>query len=137
MVPDSTDLALENHRVQMSAVVLYADLADSTELATTNQEIAAEVFKDYLQGATRLIRANGGEVRSFDGDRVMGVFIGEQEKHKRREMWLADQLLFYEAFGSTLYECLRLCALQASNSRRPFGNRQRHCAGRPRWDQEQ
>lgn len=78
VVPDSTDLALGNHRVQMSAVVLYADLADSTELAITSQEIAAEVFKAYLQGATRLIRANGGEVRSFDGDRVMGVFIGEQ-----------------------------------------------------------
>ncbi len=79
VVPDTSDLALGNHRVQMSAVVLYADLADSTELAITNQEIAAEVFKAYLQGATRLIRANAGEVRSFDGDRVMGVFIGDHK----------------------------------------------------------
>jgi class 3 adenylate cyclase len=82
VVPDTANLALGNHRVELAAVILYADLADSTELAITNQEIAAEVFKAYLRGATRLIRANRGEVRSFDGDRVMGVFIGERKNSR-------------------------------------------------------
>jgi adenylate cyclase len=62
--------------VSLDATILYADLADSTELALFDQEIAAEVYKAYLIGTTRLIRAAGGEIRSFDGDRVMGVFIG-------------------------------------------------------------
>ena len=31
----------------------------------------------FLAFASRLIRASDGEVRSFDGDRVMGVFIGK------------------------------------------------------------
>ena len=26
---------------------------------------------------TQLVKSNGGEVRSFDGDRVMGIFIGD------------------------------------------------------------
>jgi class 3 adenylate cyclase len=52
------------------------DLADSTELALYDQEIAAEVYKAYLLGTSRLIKAAGGEIRSFDGDRVMGIFIG-------------------------------------------------------------
>jgi len=35
---------------------------------------AAEVYKAYLLGACRVIRAHGGEVTAFDGDRVMASF---------------------------------------------------------------
>jgi class 3 adenylate cyclase len=75
VVPETSDLALGNEAVKLEATFLYADLADSTELAVGTAEIAAEVFKAYLMGTTRIIRALGGEVRSFDGDRVMGVFL--------------------------------------------------------------
>lgn len=75
VVPEPADLGLGNVAVDIEATFLYADLADSTELATQSQTIAAEVFKAYLRGTTRIIRALGGEIRSFDGDRVMGVFI--------------------------------------------------------------
>ncbi len=30
----------------------------------------------YLDLSVRIIRRNGGHIRSFDGDRVMGIFIG-------------------------------------------------------------
>jgi adenylate cyclase len=76
VVPNTDDITLGNSGVSLDATILYADLADSTELALFDQEIAAEVYKAYLIGTTRLIRAAGGEIRSFDGDRVMGVFIG-------------------------------------------------------------
>jgi class 3 adenylate cyclase len=76
VVPETDDITLGNSGVKLDATVLYADLADSTELALFNREIAAEVYKAYLIGTTRLIKAAGGEIRSFDGDRVMGVFIG-------------------------------------------------------------
>ena len=39
-------------------------------------ETTARVLRAYLVAATRLIRKNRGEVRSFDGDRVMGIFMG-------------------------------------------------------------
>jgi adenylate cyclase len=74
VVPEPEDLGLGNEAVDLEATFLYADLADSTELAIQSQTIAAEVFKAYLRGTTRIIRALGGEIRSFDGDRVMGVF---------------------------------------------------------------
>jgi adenylate cyclase len=76
VVPETNDITLGNSGVTLDATVLYADLADSTELAIFDREIAAEVYKAYLIGTTRLIKAAGGEIRSFDGDRVMGVFIG-------------------------------------------------------------
>jgi adenylate cyclase len=77
VVPETDDLRLANDRVELDAVLLYADLADSTEMAMGDQEIASEVFKSYLRGVTKIIGKNDGEVRSFDGDRVMGVFIGK------------------------------------------------------------
>jgi adenylate cyclase len=75
VVPETDDLGLSNESVDFEATFLYADLADSTKLAIENQTVAAEVFKAYLAGTTRIIRSLGGEIRSFDGDRVMGVFI--------------------------------------------------------------
>src|SRR5580658_1250578 len=76
VIPESPDLGLGNAGKLLDATILYADLADSTELAIYNQEIAAEVYKAYLLGTTKIIKAQGGEIRSFDGDRVMGVFMG-------------------------------------------------------------
>jgi adenylate cyclase len=75
VVPASDDVGLANEAVDLKATFLYADLHDSTSLATHHQRIAAEVFKAYLMGTTRIIRSLAGEIRSFDGDRVMGVFI--------------------------------------------------------------
>src|SRR5208282_2144551 len=76
VIPETEAITLGNSGVTLEATILYADLADSTELALYDQEIAAEVYKAYLLGTSRLIKAAGGEIRSFDGDRVMGVFIG-------------------------------------------------------------
>jgi len=42
-----------------------------------DKRIAAKVFKSFLSCSTRLIKEHGGKIRSFDGDRVMGVFIGQ------------------------------------------------------------
>ena len=79
VIPETTDLALGNAGRTIDATVLYADLADSTELAIYDEQIAAEVYKSYLLGTTKIIKAQGGEIRSFDGDRVMGVFMGNSK----------------------------------------------------------
>jgi class 3 adenylate cyclase len=76
VAPNTEDVTLTGGAVKMDATLLYADLADSTELAMYNRQVAAKVFKAYLMCVTRLIRGLGGAVRSFDGDRVMGVFVG-------------------------------------------------------------
>jgi len=45
VVPETDDITLGNSGVKLDATVLYADLADSTELAIFDREIAAEVYK--------------------------------------------------------------------------------------------
>src|SRR5882762_2226758 len=75
VVPENDNIGLGNEGVSLEATFLYADLADSTELAIMDKKIAAEVAKAYLMGTTRIIRSLRGEIRSFDGDRVMGVFF--------------------------------------------------------------
>jgi len=76
-VPDPEDVQLGNDAVLLDGTVLYADLADSTEMVNTHPNwFAAEVYKSYLVSACRVIRANGGEITAFDGDRVMAVYIG-------------------------------------------------------------
>ncbi len=78
VVPDAEDVQLGNDAVKLEATVLYADLADSTELVKNNEWwFAAEVYKSYLVCACRIIRENGGEITAFDGDRVMAVFIDD------------------------------------------------------------
>lgn len=79
VVPKTEDVALSGGAVRLKAALLYADLADSTALAMDyDKRVAAKVFKSFLSCSSKIIRDNGGEIRSFDGDRVMGVFVGNR-----------------------------------------------------------
>ncbi|MBK6495918.1 MAG: adenylate/guanylate cyclase domain-containing protein [Gemmatimonadetes bacterium] len=63
--------------MKLDATIAYADLADSTELAMDyDARVAAKVFRAFLAMSTRILRHEGGSIRSFDGDRVMGIFVG-------------------------------------------------------------
>jgi len=79
VVPTPDSVALADGAVKLRATMLYADLADSTKLAMRNKLMAAKVFKSFLACSSRIIRSQGGEIRSFDGDRVMGVFVGDPQ----------------------------------------------------------
>lgn len=76
-VPDVDSLTLKNEAVKFSGTVLYADLAESTDMVRSYTDwFAAEVYKNYLYCAARIIRSCGGEITAYDGDRVMAVFMG-------------------------------------------------------------
>jgi adenylate cyclase len=76
-VPTSEDVALKNGAVKLTAAFLYADLAGSSVIAKQCPwDTTAKIIRAYLDSSVRIIRSFGGEIRSFDGDRVMGVFIG-------------------------------------------------------------
>lgn len=79
VVPSEEDIGLGNDAVKLAdAVVLYADMADSTNLVDTKSwKFAAEVYKAFLHCAAKIIRSEGGEITAYDGDRIMAVFIGE------------------------------------------------------------
>jgi class 3 adenylate cyclase len=79
-VPATNDVKLSDGAVKLDAVLLYADLYHSTELTRTFQRsMAAKVVRAYLSSMATLINKSGGEIRSFDGDRVMGVFVGSNK----------------------------------------------------------
>ena len=79
-VPESEDLGFGNDAVRLEGTVLYADLDDSTDLVNTNEpEFAAEVYKAYLSCAAKVIRSENGVITSYDGDRIMAVFIGDKK----------------------------------------------------------
>lgn len=76
-VPESEDLQLTNDGVHLDATVLYADMTDSTALVDSHTPLfAAEVYKAFLHCAAKIVRSEGGEITAYDGDRLMGVFIG-------------------------------------------------------------
>jgi len=77
VVPDLRALPLANAGKSLSACILYADLSDSTGIVQRNiPSRSAEYYKAFLHCASRLILHNGGIIEAYDGDRVMGVFLG-------------------------------------------------------------
>jgi class 3 adenylate cyclase len=75
--PETENVQLRGGGVEVQATMLYADLADSTILASYgNPQVAAKVIKAFLGPVVDVIRHSGGHIRSFDGDRVMAVFVG-------------------------------------------------------------
>jgi adenylate cyclase len=115
-VPESEAVALGNECVDLEATFLYADLANSTELAVMSQDIAAEVVKAYLMGTTRIIRDAGGEIRSFDGDRVMGIFFGTRKNTAASEAALKINYFFIEVLVPSFVNFYRSRTFSLSQS---------------------
>jgi class 3 adenylate cyclase len=77
VVPEPEAIGMGNEGIELKeAVCLYADLADSTGLVNAFDDwFAAVVYKCFLHCAVKIVRSEGGTITSFDGDRVMGVFV--------------------------------------------------------------
>lgn len=81
-VPKTADVALKNGAVRLEAAYLYADLGQSTLLQKNFKDwFAAQIIRMYLNGTSQIIRNNGGSLKSFDGDRVMGIFVGDNKRN--------------------------------------------------------
>lgn len=106
VIPAPSDLKLSNDAVYFArATVLYADLDQSTSLVEDyTWEIAAEIYKAFLYASSRLIRDAGGSIVSYDGDRVMGIFISKTQNNDAVGCALkinyAVKKLLQEAFGA-------------------------------------
>jgi len=79
-VPDAEDVRLGNDAVVLEGAVLYADLRGSTTLVRQYKDFfAADIYKSFLHATCDVIRNNEGAITSFDGDRVMAVFVGDSK----------------------------------------------------------
>ena len=110
-MPKTADVLLAGGAVKLTATILYADLADSTGLAMNyDRRIPAKVFKSFLSCSSKIIRAHDGEIRSFDGDRVMGVFVGNYKNTSAAKSALKINYAFLKVIKPKLeakYEALR------------------------------
>lgn len=81
VVPDYTTVKQGNDAVHFErATILYADLDSSTALVDAKQWwFSAEVYKTFLYASSRIIRSEGGVITSYDGDRVMAVFLDDYQ----------------------------------------------------------
>lgn len=78
VIPDPEDLNLGNDASNLEATIIYADMASSTNLVDSYRPTrAAEVYKAYMVCAAQIIKFHGGAITAYDGDRVMGMFIGD------------------------------------------------------------
>lgn len=80
VVPETDDIVMKNEGRLVDATYAYSDLADSSTIAQyLNNDVAAKIIRAFINTATRIFRNYDGEIRSFDGDRVMAIFIGEKK----------------------------------------------------------
>ena len=82
-IPSAKDLGFGNKGRIIRAPILYADLRGSSEVTERHrQQTAAKIYKSFLYSMAQIVRSRGGEIRSFDGDRIMAIFPpinGDQE----------------------------------------------------------
>jgi adenylate cyclase len=65
--------------VFLDAVYLYADMADLSGMARRfTFEAGAKIVRAHLATVSRVLRHHDGYIRSFDGDRVMAIFVGKE-----------------------------------------------------------
>ncbi|MCC9175849.1 adenylate/guanylate cyclase domain-containing protein [Arthrobacter sp. zg-Y179] len=80
-VPKTEDVVMKNGGRLVDATYLYADLAGSSKMADSLfKETTAKIIRAYINSASRILRHQGGEIRSFDGDRVMAIFMGDDKE---------------------------------------------------------
>ena len=82
IVPDTdySKLTFGNKGLTSELAFLYVDIRKSSELHNTyGYADAARIYQSFHEICVRIINHNNGKIRSFDGDRVMGVFSGKSK----------------------------------------------------------
>jgi class 3 adenylate cyclase len=96
---EESNLTLKNTAIKLDGTVLYADLDESTSMVDGYKNwFSAEIYKTFLYCSTRIIKAQGGVVTAYDGDRVMAVFIGDSKntnavKAALKIKWAVDNII--------------------------------------------
>ena len=77
---DNSKLTFGNTGLTGEFAFLFVDIRKSSEIVGTyGLENAAKIYQSFHDINVRVIKDNGGVVRAFDGDRVMGVFGGNSK----------------------------------------------------------
>lgn len=108
-VPETTDIKLAGGARWIEATYLYADLANSSKMASVlDRRVTAKIIKSFLMGAAKIVALKNGKVVSFDGDRIMAIFTGDRKNTNAAECglginWLVSDVIrnkFEEKYSS-------------------------------------
>jgi class 3 adenylate cyclase len=73
--PGDNRLTFLNTAVQFTGSVLYIDMRGSTKvLAAHKPHTVAKIHKAFLYATTTILAANGGQIRSYNGDSILAFF---------------------------------------------------------------
>ena len=74
-VPEIGGVGLDAHGHLIETAVLYVDLRRSSQIVDSHRRVnSAKFIKSFLYAMARIARTHHGEIRAFDGDRIMVVF---------------------------------------------------------------
>lgn len=105
VVPQTEDVVMKNGGRRVDATYLYADLAGSSRMANSlHKETTAKIIRAYINTASRILRNFGGEIRSFDGDRVMAIFMGAGKETNAVRAALAINWAVFEVLRPKIRE---------------------------------
>lgn len=137
VIPKGEDIPSANGAFKIEATFLYADLAGTTLLTEKcSWEITAKIIRAYLDIAVRLIQAHGGEIKSVEGKRIMGIFKGETPNTSavncaRKIDWMVEKVLNPKADAAfpairnnklTIRHCIGIDTGSAWTVRSPINN---------------
>jgi class 3 adenylate cyclase len=81
VIPNVTDIEFGKKGREIDVAMLFIDIRESTKIVDGfRRRTAARMYKSFLSGVSKIARANSGELRSFNGDGVLVVFIGETKR---------------------------------------------------------
>lgn len=77
-IPTISDLAFGKTGKLIELAMVFVDIRESTKIVDGFRRVtAARMYKSFLWGVTKIIKANGGQLKSFNGDGMLAVFHGD------------------------------------------------------------
>lgn len=99
-VPEPSDIPLGNRAAMITATSLFVDLRQSSDITNAfRRQTAAKMLKSYFEGCVRIVTTNGGVVRSFNGDGMLALFVGDRRadnavKAAMQMKWFVQMILW-------------------------------------------
>jgi len=81
VIPNVDDIYFGKKGRELDVAMLFIDIRESTKIVDAfRRTTAARMYKSFLYGISKIARSNYGALRSFNGDGVLVVFIGENKR---------------------------------------------------------
>jgi adenylate cyclase len=98
-IPVPKDIPQGAKAAKLTATSLFIDLRQSSDITNAlRRQTAAKMLKAYFSGAVRIINANNGSVRSFNGDGMLALFRDDSRsingaKAAMQVRWFVQEIL--------------------------------------------